>query len=457
MEATISTAHFFEVNLDGLIGPTHNYSGLSYGNVASLKNFQSVSNPKEAAKQGLEKMRELAAMGVRQLVMPPHDRPLVSFLRSLGYSGSDKEVILKAGHESPELLLASGSSSGMWMANAATISPSADTQDGKIHFTPANLASKLHRSIEPPFTSSILRKIFKNPDFFSHHDPLPAHLDFADEGAANHTRLCSEYGIPGVELFVYGRSAWQKHYPKPGKFPARQTVEASESVARLHLLRPAKTIFAQQNPAAIDAGVFHNDVISVGNQNVFFYHADAFTETEKVIKSIRTAMAESCTSPMHFIRAEREQISLKDAVQTYLFNSQLVTLPSQSMTLIAPIECQESSSVRTYLENLLEDPSHPIKKIVYMDLRQSMQNGGGPACLRLRIEMNEREYAQIHPGVILTQELHDRLLHWIESNYRDRLTLSDLGDPELLSESRATLDKLTEILDLGPIYPFQGG
>ena len=26
----------YEVNFDGLVGPTHNYAGLSYGNVASL-------------------------------------------------------------------------------------------------------------------------------------------------------------------------------------------------------------------------------------------------------------------------------------------------------------------------------------------------------------------------------------------------------------------------------------
>ena len=49
-----------EFNFDGLVGPSHNYAGLSFGNVASFSNVKSASNPKQAALQGLAKMRALA-------------------------------------------------------------------------------------------------------------------------------------------------------------------------------------------------------------------------------------------------------------------------------------------------------------------------------------------------------------------------------------------------------------
>ncbi|MGA8031441.1 MAG: N-succinylarginine dihydrolase, partial [Casimicrobiaceae bacterium] len=44
------------MNFDGIPGPTHNYSGLAQGNLAAERNAQQVSNPREAALQGLEKM-----------------------------------------------------------------------------------------------------------------------------------------------------------------------------------------------------------------------------------------------------------------------------------------------------------------------------------------------------------------------------------------------------------------
>ncbi|EGF31557.1 Succinylarginine dihydrolase, partial [Oxalobacteraceae bacterium IMCC9480] len=55
-----------EFNFDGLVGPSHNYAGLSFGNVASFNNVKSVSSPKQAALQGLAKMRALAARGFAQ-------------------------------------------------------------------------------------------------------------------------------------------------------------------------------------------------------------------------------------------------------------------------------------------------------------------------------------------------------------------------------------------------------
>ena len=60
---------YFEANFDGLVGPTHNYAGLSVGNVASLNNAKNTSNPKQAAKQGLAKMKALADLGMVQGVL----------------------------------------------------------------------------------------------------------------------------------------------------------------------------------------------------------------------------------------------------------------------------------------------------------------------------------------------------------------------------------------------------
>src|SRR5207248_5247403 len=111
----------FEINFDGLVGPTHNYAGLSYGNVASMKNKASISSPKQAALQGLEKMRLLEGLGVKQAVLPPHERPQLATLRALGFRGSDGDVLRGAQREDAALLAAVCSSSNMWAANAATV------------------------------------------------------------------------------------------------------------------------------------------------------------------------------------------------------------------------------------------------------------------------------------------------------------------------------------------------
>lgn len=70
----------------------------------------------------------------------------------------------------------------MWTANAATVSPSADSADGKVHFTVANLNNKLHRMQEAPTTSAILGATFADPRYFAHHAALPQHGDLGDEG-----------------------------------------------------------------------------------------------------------------------------------------------------------------------------------------------------------------------------------------------------------------------------------
>ncbi|MGH8383639.1 N-succinylarginine dihydrolase [Pseudomonas sp.] len=443
----------FEVNFDGLVGPTHNYGGLSYGNVASQSNSQQGSNPREAARQGLAKMKALMEMGFQQGVLAPQERPDVGALRRLGFSGSDAEVIQRAAKEAMPLLVASCSASSMWVANAATVSPSADTADGRVHFTAANLNCKYHRSIEHPTTSRVLSAMFANQQHFAHHGALPAVAQFGDEGAANHTRFCRSYGEAGVEFFVYGRSAFDTRYPAPQKYPARQTLEASQAVARLHGLSEEGVVFAQQNPAVIDQGVFHNDVIAVGNGEVLFYHEDAFLETEAMLGQLQAKLAKRGGN-FKAICVPRSAVTVEDAVRSYLFNSQLLSRADGSMLLIVPEECRNNERVWAYL-SALTSQGGPVAEVKVFDLKQSMQNGGGPACLRLRVALNETELAAVNPGVIMTASLYDTLTQWVDKHYRDRLSESDLADPQLLLECRTALDELTQILKLGSVYPFQ--
>ena len=443
----------YEVNFDGLVGPTHNYGGLSYGNVASQSNSQQASSPREAARQGLAKMKALADMGFQQGVLAPQERPDVAALRRLGFAGSDAEVIQRAAKEAMPLLVASCSASSMWVANAATVSPSADTADGRVHFTAANLNCKYHRSIEHPTTSRVLAAMFNDDKHFAHHPALPAVAQFGDEGAANHTRFCRRYGEVGVEFFVYGRSAFDSRYPAPQKYPARQTLEASQAVARLHGLSDDGVVYAQQNPAVIDQGVFHNDVIAVGNGEVLFYHEDAFLETDAVLGQLQAKLA-SKGGRFQAVRVPRAAVTVEDAVRSYLFNSQLLSRDDGSMLLVVPEECRNNERVWTYL-NQLTAQGGAVQEVKVFDLKQSMQNGGGPACLRLRVALNETELAAVNPGVIMTAPLYDTLLQWVDRHYRDRLGDADLADPQLLVECRTALDELTQILKLGSVYPFQ--
>lgn len=440
-----------EVNFDGLPGPTHNYAGLSWGNVASGSNARAVSNPREAAHQGIAKMRRLMALGFAQGILPPHERPHVPTLRRLGFTGSDVQVVEAAWKSDPSLVLACSSASAMWTANAATVSPSADTADGRVHFTPANLAAMAHRAIEPEVTGRLLRAVFPDPAHFAHHGLLPGGTHFGDEGAANHTRFCSAYGGTGVELFVYGRQAFDRSAPAPTRYPARQTMEASRAVARLHGVPEARCVFAQQSPDLIDAGVFHNDVISVGNGPVLFHYQDCFVDTPQVLEEIAAKLGDGFEA----VEVPADAVPVEDVVKSYLFNSQLLTRPDgNGMMLLLPVEAQETESVRRYLDRLAAS-SGPVTATEFMDLRQSMRNGGGPACLRLRVVLTEDERAAANQRCLMTPDLADRLNVWVDRHYRDRLAPQDLGDPALVTETRTALDELSQILGLGSVYDFQ--
>ena len=430
-----------EINFDGLIGPTHNYAGLSFGNLASQKNKGAASNPRAAVLQGIAKMRAVKALGLHQGFLPPQDRPHLKTLRALGFAGTDKQIIEKAAKSAPEILANCYAASSMWTANAGTVAPSPDTADGKAHLTPANLATNFHRAIEGDTTARVLKHIFAPEKYFTHHPLLPGGVHFGDEGAANHGRLARTHGDKGVHLFVYGLDG--------DKFPARQKLRASEAVARSHLLDPAKTVFVQQSKAALDAGAFHNDVVGVANGTVLFLHEQSFEDRSGALAAIRKA------APfVEIIEAPAAEVSLEDAIASYLFNSQLLSLPGGEMALVLPKEAEENPRVKTFIDETLSK-NNPVNRAIFMDVRESMRNGGGPACLRLRVVLSDEELAAANPNFLLDDAKFDALETWARGHYRDRLTPDDLKDPDFMDEALGAIDALTTLLNMGAFYDFQ--
>lgn len=425
----------YEVNLDGLVGSTHHYAGLAVGNLASMQHAQRVSNPRAAALQGLAKMRLLHAMGLKQGILPPHPRPNLRLLHTLGFTGTPAQQVWKAHKQAPHLLSAAYSAASMWSANAATVSSSVDTEDHRVHITVANVLSHLHRHQEAAFNHFLFKQIFPDSDHFIHHDILPGSILFSDEGAANHMRLCNRFAQPGINIFVYGTN---KAEPMHTRFPCRQTRQASEALARSHTLDRNHTFFIQQHPDAINAGVFHNDVLAMSNENLLLVHEKAWVNQPAVLHALR----EQTVCDLHLIEIKNDELSLSEAVDTYLFNAQLVTLPDGTMTLIAPIECAKNNHANALIKRWVADKTCPLSRVDFVDLKQSMQNGGGPACLRLRLPLTHTQYQTMHHGVCVTELLLDTLTQWVNRHYRETLHPDDLADPLLINESRDAVDTL---------------
>jgi succinylarginine dihydrolase len=412
-----------EINFDGIVGPSHNYAGLSLGNLAATRHAGDASYPRAAALQGLEKMRGNMARGLAQGFLLPLPRPNGALLDRLAVDETADRA----------LLAAAWSASSMWTANAATVSPGPDTADGRCHLTAANLVTMLHRSQEWPDTVRQLRLAFTDERRFAVHDAIPA--AFGDEGAANHMRLCTSHDAPGVEVFVYGRPG--------GKFPARQHEQASRAVARLHGLDPARCVFIEQNPAAIEAGAFHNDVVAVANGRVLFAHAEAFADQQGAYEAINAVFPE-----LEVVEVPSEAVSLAEAITTYLFNAQLLTLPSGEMALVVPEECRESATVWNWCEQMLAS-NGPIRQIIPVDVRQSMANGGGPACLRLRVVADP---ATVDPRFVLSEAKADMMAGVISTYWPEQIDPADIGNATLarsVVEARSRLLEALEIHELG--------
>ena len=408
-----------EINFDGIVGPSHNYAGLSLGNIASASHGGEASFPRAAALQGLAKMRANMALGLAQGFLLPLPRPNDGLLRDLA-----------VGPDTPRALLAATwSASSMWTANAATVSPAPDTADGRCHLTPANLVTMLHRGQEWRDTQAQLKLAFGDTRHFAVHDAVPP--SFGDEGAANHMRLCESHDAPGVEVFVYGKPG--------GTFPARQHEQASRAVARLHGLDPARCVFIEQNPDAIAAGAFHNDVVAVASGRVLFAHGRAFADQQRAYEAIRTAFP-----ALEVVEVPEEAVSLAEAIRTYLFNAQLLTLPGGEMALVVPSECQDSASVWRWCEGMLAS-NGPIRRVIQVDVRQSMANGGGPACLRLRVVADP---ATVDPRFLLDGAKADRIEAVIAETWPETIDPARIGDPSLAREVREARAALLHALDL---------
>jgi succinylarginine dihydrolase len=408
-----------EINFDGIIGPSHNYAGLSLGNLASTSHAGDVSQPRAAALQGLDKMRANIGLGLVQGIFVPQPRPARTWLAELGADIETADHALAAN---------AMSASAMWAANAATVSPSPDTADGKCHLTVANLKTMPHRSHEWTATLAQLELAFGH-DAFAVHGPVPT--AFGDEGAANHMRLAPSHGEAGIEVFVYGVSG--------GPFPARQHVEASRAIARLHRLDPARTIFAAQSEEAIAAGAFHNDVVAVANGLVLFAHEKAFVDRDALVGQLAAKV-----EGFELVEVPDRDVPLTDAIKSYLFNAQLVTPPDGAMTLVAPTECRDTPSVAGWIERHLAS-NGAIRRVEFVDVRQSMANGGGPACLRLRVACDP---STVDPRFLVDEAKLDRLAAVIRRNWPEEIAGADIQRPSLIADVEAARLSLLDTLGL---------
>ena len=411
-----------EINFDGIVGPSHNYAGLSLGNLASTRNAGEVSNPRAAALQGLDKMRANLALGLVQGILVPPPRPNDGWLTRLGTTIEQADPVLAAN---------AMSASTMWAANAATVSPASDSADGRCHLTVANLRTMPHRSHEWPDTLAQLRIAFADPAF-AVHEPVPT--AFGDEGAANHMRLASSHAEPGIEVFVYGTSG--------GAFPARQHLEASKAIARLHRLDPKRTLFVEQSPDTIAAGAFHNDVVAVANERVLFAHEQAFAD-----KPGFHAQLTSLIPDIEIVEVPASEVPIADAIRSYLFNSQLVTPPDGAMTLVAPTECRETPSVASWIDRHLAS-NGAIRRVEFVDVRQSMANGGGPACLRLRVACDT---ATVDPRFLVDERKLELLCAVIGRHWPEEIATSDLQLPSLIASVRDARSALLDALELSEV------
>lgn len=354
----------------------------------------------------------------------PLDRPNKAWLAGLATDMTTTD---------PHIRAAAFSASAMWAANAATVSPAPDTTDGRCHLSAANLLTMAHRSHEWTGTLAQLKLAFADERHFTVHGPVPP--PFGDEGAANFMRLCPSHGEAGLEIFVYGKSG--------GPFPARQHIEASKAVARAHRLNPERTLFIQQSEVAIAAGAFHNDVVAVANERVLFTHEQAFEEPEAAYEAIKARMPEA-----EIVIVPADRVSLADAIQSYLFNAQLVTLPDGGgMALILPTEAQANQNVWGWLEDHVAG-NGPIRRLVPVDVRQSMANGGGPACLRLRVVADP---ATVDPRFMADETKLDRMAEVIAEHWPETIAPDQLADPALVEKVQKARLALLDACGLGEL------
>jgi succinylarginine dihydrolase len=428
-----------EVNVDRIVAPTHHHGGLGVANRAAWRNRHLVSSPRAAALQGIRKMRLAADAGAVQLALPPTPRPDRAVLARMGVSSSrlaDTDV--------RDLVAASSSSASMWVANSATFTSSIEAADGRPHLTPANLVSSFHRASEVRHTTRLLRRVF-DPARFVHHPALPASMAVRDEGSANHFCLARGPSQRGVHLFVFGARVLGEPARAGGEH-ARQTHEASAAIARLHRLDPQRTVFGQESRQAIAAGAFHADLVMLACGEILFFHEDSLADNEAVEAELTCKYREATGRQLHLLAVPHSMLTLEQAIDSYVFNSQVVEARSGGRLLLAPAQAETMAAARHALKMLVEHPASAIDALHFVELTESMNNGGGPACLRLRLALTPAEVASLPPRMRIDSERCRELEAWVERSYRSELSIEDLGSAALVDECERAQVSIAEIL-----------
>ncbi len=116
------------VNFDGIPGPTHNYAGLARGNLAAERNARTGREPARGCAAGTRQGARARGPRLRagRAAAARASRHRTRCARSAS-PARDADIVARAATDAPQLLAACSSAAAMWTANAATVSPSADT------------------------------------------------------------------------------------------------------------------------------------------------------------------------------------------------------------------------------------------------------------------------------------------------------------------------------------------
>jgi succinylarginine dihydrolase len=140
-------------------------------------------------------------------------------------------------------------------------------------------------------------------------------------------------------------------------------------------------------------------------------------------------------------------VPIGDAIRSYLFNSQLVTPPDGAMTLVAPTECRETPSVAAWIERHLAS-NGAIRRVNFVDVRQSMANGGGPACLRLRVACDP---AEVDTRFLVDEAKLDRLAGLVAARWPEEIVSSEIQSAALIADIERARLSLLDLLGLSEL------
>jgi succinylarginine dihydrolase len=175
---------------------------------------------------------------------------------------------------------------------------------------------------------------------------------------------------------------------------------------------------------------------------VLFAHEKAFADRDRVASE-----CERLFPDVQLVEVPASEVPVADAVSSYLFNAQLVSPPDGETTLIVPSEARETASVWSWLQRHVAG-NGPIRNLVVVDVRQSLANGGGPACLRLRVAADP---ATVDPRFLVDEAKLDRIAAVIEQSWPAEIHSSELQDPKVVAAIESARASLYDSLDLAEL------